>query len=158
MKVKASVCCSTRYCRLTTPSTALVSVRTVAYQSGTLTSSAYSGLVAVKSHFCTFQSRPASLMASWLVTALSMTVPSPCHGGSPVTNTAALPVLWSIMCRRTRPRISATSRMGRSFRGREYNNDKQGMQKADRAQSAVHVPSDLSVAGQGAYHAASEPL
>src|SRR5262249_1432559 len=46
----------------------------------------------------TLQSRPASLMASALVAASAMTVPSWCPAGSPATNTAARSVLRSISC------------------------------------------------------------
>src|ERR1700677_2050464 len=49
-------------------------------------------------HCSTRQSSPARPIASALVVACSITVPKRCHAGSPVTNTAARPVVWSISC------------------------------------------------------------
>src|SRR5580700_10370582 len=57
-----------------------------------------SGSKARTGHCSTRQSNPARPIASALVVACSITVPKRCQAGSPVTNTAARPVVWSISC------------------------------------------------------------
>src|SRR5580658_10391715 len=57
-----------------------------------------SGSKARTGHCSTRQSNPARPIASALVVACSITVPKRCHAGSPVTKTAARPVVWSISC------------------------------------------------------------
>ena len=57
-----------------------------------------SGSKARTGHCSTRQSSPARPIASALVVACSITVPKRCQAGSPVTNTAARPVVWSISC------------------------------------------------------------
>jgi hypothetical protein len=65
-------------------------------------------------HCSTRQSNPARPIASALVVACSITVPKRCQAGSPVTNIAARPVVWSISCAaRHLPKRKKTSKPGR---------------------------------------------